>query len=287
MDTPSHSAQMGTLYIVPTPIGNIDDLSPRARQILSTVTLIAAEDTRTSAHLLRSLDIQTKCVSYHDHNENQRAPSLLKQLQAGDSIALISDAGTPLVSDPGYILVCGAIDAQIPVVPIPGPCAAITALSASGLPPARFIFSGFLPRQKGRRESALKVMSDLTETLIFYEAPHRIRDTLGSIQDVLGDRRVCLACSVTKKWERFYRGTPTEVLDDLEAPDALKGEMTLIVEGKDPSSSSLEENGLDPLIQGLVREGLSPSRIRDLLSTSFDVSKRDVYQRALHLAQEE
>ncbi|MEC8376619.1 MAG: 16S rRNA (cytidine(1402)-2'-O)-methyltransferase, partial [Pseudomonadota bacterium] len=206
---------IATLYIVPTPIGNLDDISARAIEVLREVSWIAAEDTRHSARLLQHFSIGTKTLSLHEHNEDKRASMLCEKLKNGEAVALISDAGTPLISDPGFILVRRCREQGIPVSALPGPCAAITALSASGLPTDKFIFEGFLPVKMQARENALSALLDRTFTTVFYEAPRRILDTVSDIQKVLGERQLVIAKELTKTFETYVSGTAQDVIDYL------------------------------------------------------------------------
>lgn len=225
--------QSVALYIVPTPIGNLGDMSPRAIDVLSQVALIACEDTRHSGKLLNNFGISTKTIALHDHNERARAQWIVDQLAAGQSIALISDAGTPLISDPGYHLVSHVRQSGFKVIPLPGPCAAITALSASGLPSDRFSFEGFLPsKEKARADKLLELKED-PRTLIFYESPHRIEHSLTTMTQVLGgDRHVVMAREVTKTFETFLSGPVAEVLATVSSDlNQQKGEIVLMVHG--------------------------------------------------------
>lgn len=225
--------QSVALYIVPTPIGNFGDLSSRAIEVLNSVALIACEDTRHSGRLLSHFGIQTRKTALHDHNERDRAQWIVEKLQAGESIALISDAGTPLISDPGYHLVKHVRAAGFAVIPLPGPCAAITALSASGLPSDRFSFEGFLPSKEKARCDKLTLLREDPRTLIFYESPHRIEHSLASLVQVLGeDRQVVMAREVTKTFETFLSGTAAEVLEIVRNDEnQQKGEIVLMCHG--------------------------------------------------------
>lgn len=231
MTTPAPNP--GTLYVVATPIGNLGDMVPRAVETLQTVALIAAEDTRHSSRLLSHFDIKTPCVAYHDHSDEQRTEQLIARMHAGDSIALISDAGTPLVSDPGYRLVRSARQAGIQVVPIPGACAMIAALSAAGLPSDRFAFEGFLPAKQVARCTQLQNLATDPRTLIFYEAPHRILETLQDMAQVFGpEREVVMARELTKTFETI-KGDKVADLADWVAADTnqQRGEIVLLVHG--------------------------------------------------------
>lgn len=224
----------GILYIVATPIGNLADMSERAIKTLQDVDVIAAEDTRHSQHLLQHHAIQTKCLALHEHNELQQSAQLVSRLKNGESMALISDAGTPLVSDPGYRLVRAAQDAEVQVVPIPGACAAVTALSAAGLPSDRFCFEGFLPSKSTARITKLEALSKEPRTLIFYESPHRIIDCLQDMRTVFGEaRELVVARELTKKFETIYRNTVENVIAFVKGDsDQQKGEFVLLLQGE-------------------------------------------------------
>ncbi len=218
------------LYLVATPIGNLADITYRAVHILKSVDLIAAEDTRTSSVLMNHYAIQTPLKSYHSHNIPTQTPWLVEKLKAGESIALISDAGTPGISDPGYHLVRACVENGIRVIPIPGASAFIAALIASGLPTQSFVYEGFLPHKKGR-QTRIASLVDETRTIIFYESPHRIHKTLAQLAEALGERRCVLAREITKKFEEFISGTLQELSESL-IDKKVKGELVLIVEGK-------------------------------------------------------
>ena len=224
------------LYLVATPIGNLADISYRAVHILKSVDLIAAEDTRTSSVLLNHYLINTPLKSYHSHNIPTQTPRLIEKLKAGESIALISDAGTPGISDPGYNLVCACVENEIRVIPIPGASAFISALISSGLPTQRFIFEGFLPHKKGRK-TRIESLIDETRTIIFYESPHRIHKTIDQLNVALGERRAVLGREITKKFEEFLSGTLQELSETL-LDKKVKGELVLIVEGKSKEKES-------------------------------------------------
>jgi len=227
------SIERGTLYVVATPIGNRGDISERARTVLAQATLVLAEDTRRTRPLLRELGISTPLAALHDHNERSRVEALITRLLDGDTLALVSDAGTPLISDPGYLLVRAARDHGVPVRPIPGPCAAIAALSVAGIPADRFAFEGFLPPKAVSRRKVLATLQHETRTLVFYEAVHRIRETLDDLSDIFGPtRRASLARELTKLHETVRDGSLSELAawarDD---KDVLRGEIVLVVEG--------------------------------------------------------
>lgn len=219
----------GKLYIVSTPIGNLGDFTFRAVDILKAVQLIAAEDTRVSGVLLKHYEIKTPMLPYHDHNKEQATPGLLRKMENGDDIALISDAGTPLISDPGFYLVRAAIAQKIDVVPIPGASAMLAALVAAGLPSDRFLFEGFLPRKKGR-QTRFKSLAVEPRTIILYESPHRVAKTLRDIGEYMGDRQVVVAREITKKYEEFIRGSVSEIREQLDTR-SIKGEVVIMIGG--------------------------------------------------------
>jgi len=223
--------EKGTLFIVATPIGNPEDISPRALSVLKSVDLIAAEDTRVAGRFLKGHGIDTPLVSFFEHNEIRKMEGLLEHLGAGASIAVISDAGTPLISDPGYRLVRAAQERGIKVVPVPGPSAVMAALSVAGLPTDRFLFAGFPPRKAGKLERELRELSELPYTLVFFESPHRLMKTLEAMRDPFGGRTVVLCRELTKPYEEILRGTPGALISAL-AGRKIRGEVTLIVEGK-------------------------------------------------------
>jgi 16S rRNA (cytidine1402-2'-O)-methyltransferase len=220
----------GTLYIVSTPIGNLEDITLRALRVLKEVATIAAEDTRHTQKLLSHFDIHVPLTSYHDFNKEEKTPVLISRMMEGASVGLVADAGTPTISDPGFYLIREAIRAGLPVSPIPGPSAAIAALSVSALPTDRFAFEGFLPKKKGARARRLETLRADPRTLIFYESPFRIIALLEEIRSILGDRPVVVSREMTKLFEEFIRGTVTEVLEKI-GERSLKGEITLVVGG--------------------------------------------------------
>jgi len=231
MKSPSSNSAQGTLYIVSTPIGNLEDITLRALRILKEVDLIAAEDTRHTILLLRHFGIQTPLTSYFEGNELKKKEFILFKLKQGDRVALVSDAGTPGISDPGFRLIQAAIESRIPIVPIPGPSAAIAALSVSGLPTDAFLFKGFLPHKSKKRRDLLKQLEEVRETLILYESPHRITEMLDDILSILGDREMVLTRELTKIYEEVLRGNVTEIKEQI-GERKLKGEITLIISGK-------------------------------------------------------
>ncbi len=225
------SDKKGTLFIVSTPIGNLEDITLRAIRILKEADLIAAEDTRRTGLLLKHFGIQASLTSYFEGNELKKKEFILFRLKQGDRIALVSDAGTPGISDPGYRLIRLAIENRVPVVPIPGPSAVITALSVAGLPTDAFLFKGFLPHKAKKRRDLLKQLEEVRETLIFYESPHRLSETLRDIFEILGDREIVLTRELTKIYEEVLRGKVSEIQNQIDQKN-LKGEITLVVSGK-------------------------------------------------------
>lgn len=226
-----NQAKFGILYVVSTPIGNLSDITLRAIETLKQVDLIAAEDTRHSGILLKNYSITTPLTSYHDFNKDKKGPELIQKLLSGNSIALVSDAGTPGISDPGYLLIKLAIENQIQIVPIPGPAAFISALVVSGLPTDKFSFEGFLPNKPQKRRRRLEELAQEKRTLIFYESPYRLLKFLEEVRQILGDRRICVARELTKKFEEIKRGAVSEVLGYFQQ-GKVKGELIIVVEGK-------------------------------------------------------
>src|SRR5256712_3256309 len=220
----------GTLYVVPTPIGNLEDITQRALRVLGEVDLIACEDTRHTRKLLNHYAIKTKTISYHEHNERERAAQLCAMIEAGKSVALVSDAGTPAISDPGFRLVRLAIEAGLPVVSLPGPSALITALAGSGLPTDEFFFSGFLPARSGARRTRLEELRSIPATLIFYEAPHRIVPTLNDSLEILDEREAVVARELTKLHEEIVRGRLSELAARFSSSESVRGEMVLMID---------------------------------------------------------
>ena len=273
----------GVLYLVATPIGNAGDLTLRAIEVLKGVDLVAAEDTRNALRLLRELSIAKKLVSYFDHNKQERAPELLEALRAGRSVALVSDAGTPLVSDPGFRVVNAAIAAGVDVEVVPGPCAAVAALTASGLPTDRFVFAGFLPRAPGERERAARAVAAESATLVFYEAPHRLAETLETLGRALGAARPVVVCfNLTKDYQWFLRGTLGEA-------HARRGDGEGARRGDNRRrwrAGIAEETWprAEAVMRALLGRGVEPRLVRDVVVEAFELPKREVYQRVLALA---
>ncbi|MBE8967320.1 MAG: 16S rRNA (cytidine(1402)-2'-O)-methyltransferase [Nostoc sp.] len=273
----------GTLYVVGTPIGNLEDITFRAVRILQTVDIIAAEDTRHTGKLLQHFQVKTPQVSYHEHNRTSRIPELLEHLVNNKAIALVSDAGMPGISDPGYELVKACIEAGIPVVPIPGASAAITALSAAGLPTDRFVFEGFLPAKTQQRQEHLESLQTESRTLIFYESPHRLRDTLQDLALVWGsDRQIVLGRELTKLYEEFWRGTIAEAIAYYTQREP-QGEYTLVVAGIPASQPQLTEEELKAELKQLISQGISRSQASRQLAKFTSLPRRQLYQLALSI----
>lgn len=272
-----------TLYLVGTPIGNLEDMTFRAVRILQSVDVIAAEDTRHTGKLLQHFQITTPQVSYYEHNQKSRIPDLVRRLQQGQAIALVTDAGMPGISDPGYELVKSCVAAGFSVVPIPGASAAIAALVASGLPSDRFVFEGFLPAKSKERLTYLEGLARETHTLIFYEAPHRLRQTLQDLATVLGgDRAIAFARELTKLHEEIWRGTIQEAIDYYTQKDP-QGEYTLVVSGAELSQPELSEEAIKAELQALLQQGLSRSEASRQLAQQTALPRRHIYQLALSL----
>lgn len=269
----------GALYLVATPIGNLEDITYRAVRLLGEADLIACEDTRQTRKLLDHYGIQKPTISYHEHNEAERAPELAARMLAGETVALVSDAGMPLVSDPGYRLVRAAIENSIRVEPVPGPSAALAALAGSGLPTHAFYFGGFLPSKPGQRAKALEAVADQPVTSIFYEAPHRLLEALEAIEQVLGPRPVVVARELTKLHEEFLRGTAAELRAEFAARDSVKGEITLLIgkgEAPAPADTPVEE-----AVETLQRAGLPRMDAIKQVARQRGVSKREIYDELL------
>ncbi|MGB8699410.1 MAG: 16S rRNA (cytidine(1402)-2'-O)-methyltransferase [Thermosynechococcaceae cyanobacterium] len=273
----------GTLYVVGTPIGNLEDMTFRAVRTLQAVDAIAAEDTRHTGKLLQHFQIQTPQISCHQHNWPSRLPDLLERLRAGQHIALVTDAGMPGISDPGVEVIQACIQADIPVVPIPGPTAAITALSASGLPTDRFCFEGFLPAKGAMRRDRLLALQPETRTLILYEAPHRLRQTLQDLSEVLGpERSIVVSRELTKRYETFWRGSLAEAIAYFTTEDP-RGEFTLVVAGFVPQTTVASPEAICKALQQLLDQGQSRSQASRTVAKALNWSRREVYQLALSL----
>jgi len=275
----------GVLYIVATPIGNLQDLSERAQIALSRVALVAAEDTRHSGRLLQHLGISKPMLALHEHNERERVTRIIDKLAEGQDIALISDAGTPLISDPGYIVVREVRQAGYRVSPVPGPCALVAGLSAAGLPTDRFLFVGFMPARRSGRKAALEELHEQTATLVFYESPHRILDLMQDMGDVFGaDRECVLGRELTKTFETFYSGSAGAVLAELrEDPNGARGEFVVMVRGAAPAEDTAAAVvDADKLLALLIPE-LPLKKAARIVSEVSGLGKNELYQRALAL----
>ena len=275
----------GQLYVVATPIGNLGDLSPRARTILANVSCIAAEDTRHTRQLLQAFGIDRPLVSLHEHNEAAKSGELIDRLLSGESLALVSDAGTPLISDPGFDLIALARQRKITVIAVPGPCAAIAALSVAGLPTDRFLFEGFLPAKSTARRAHLQSLANETRTLVFYEAPHRVREVLADLASVLGAQRpVSVSRELTKRFETTYSGSLSE-LADLAARDEnfARGEIVIVVAGATRQESGAVALDAEQLLRALLEE-LSPAQAAKIAAKISGAKRNDLYSLALRLS---
>lgn len=269
------------LYLVSTPIGNLEDITLRAISVMKSVDLIACEDTRHTGRLLNHFGISKPTVSYHEHNEQARADELVQQLLAGKSIAIVTDAGTPGISDPAYRIVLAAIENGISVVPIPGAVALVAGLVASGLPTDSFLFAGFLPAKKMARRTRLEELKAERATLVFYEAPHRIKETLVDALEVLGDRQASLARELTKLHEQFIRGKLSELVAHFDANQP-RGEMTLVIAGSGDDNLPPVETGLiSEQVERLMLSGLSRNDAIKQAAKSRSMTKREAYQTML------
>ncbi|WP_040727985.1 16S rRNA (cytidine(1402)-2'-O)-methyltransferase [Thiomicrorhabdus sp. Kp2] len=282
------SQSCGTLYVIATPIGNLSDITRRAIETLEKVDWVAAEDTRHSKPLLHSLGINQNLLSLHEHNEAQRTEQLLEKLQNGESGALISDAGTPLINDPGYFLVKRLRQEGVQVVPVPGPSAVITALCAAGLPTDRFTYEGFLPAKSSKRILALEALVSETRTLVFYESPHRLMDCLQNMQQVFGDdREMVVARELTKKFEQFVSGSVGEVVTYFtDNSDKVRGEFVLMLTGAELKTDADSEAKLvevDKMIQIMLKQSLPVKQISEMIAEITGEKKKTIYQRVLEL----
>ncbi|MEQ2130202.1 16S rRNA (cytidine(1402)-2'-O)-methyltransferase [Caldanaerobacter subterraneus] len=268
--------EYGTLYLCPTPIGNLEDITLRVLRVLSEVDLIAAEDTRQTLKLLNHYEIKKSLVSYHEHNKVTMGPKLIEKLKSGKSIALVTDAGTPSISDPGEELVRLCIQEGIKIVPLPGPTAAITALIASGLDASSFVFEGFLPKKSKERREKLERISREERTTILYESPHRLKETLKELKEYIGERKVVVARELTKIHEEFIRGTVEEVLEKLG--EEVKGEIVIVIEGA--KISPLQKDPKE-LLDKYLKLGMDKKEAVKKVAEELKVSKREVYKLAI------
>jgi 16S rRNA (cytidine1402-2'-O)-methyltransferase len=269
----------GILYIVATPIGNLEDMTLRGVRTLGEADLIAAEDTRHTQILLNHYGIRTPLTSYHEHNERTKARQLIERLERGQSVALVSDAGTPAISDPGYRLIVAAIAAGIRVTPVPGVSAVTAVLSASGLPTDRFVFEGFLPAKKNERRARLQSLSSETRTLVFYEAPHRLTESLEDLCEILGDREAVLAREVSKIHEEFWRGRLSDARREASERNIL-GEVTLVIKGSS-GEFKITEDRLKTEIIELRKKAMRVKEIADYLGEKYHYPKKAIYRLAV------
>ncbi|HIY54842.1 MAG TPA: 16S rRNA (cytidine(1402)-2'-O)-methyltransferase [Candidatus Dorea merdavium] len=276
----------GTLYLCATPIGNLEDISFRALRILKEVDLIAAEDTRNSIKLLNHFEIRTPMTSYHEYNKIEKGRKLVERLQKGENIALITDAGTPGISDPGEELTAMCHEAGIPVTAVPGPAACVTALTLSGLPTRRFAFEAFLPTEKKQRQAVLEELKGETRTMVLYEAPHRLTKTLEVLEETLGDRQMSLCRELTKKHEEIFRTTISQALEYFRRQPP-KGECVLVIQGRDPREAreeevrAWEEISLEEHMERYLGQGMDRKEAMKQVARDRGVSKRDIYRQLL------
>lgn len=272
------SALGGRLFVVATPLGNLSDFSPRACEVLSSVDVIACEDTRVTRKLLKRFEIETAATSFHEHNEESKTSRLIRRLEEGESVALVSDAGTPLLSDPGFHLVRTCREKSISVIPVPGPFAAAAAVSVSGLPTDRVIFVGFLPSKRSKQKENLAELAGLEMTLVFYLSPHRLDRTMEVLLDGLGDRRAFLIREMTKVYETSYYGTLSSLKANVDA-EVHRGEFTLVVEGSSESrAADFDRIDLLAYVNGLIKtRGLSRKNAIKRAASDLDLPKREVY----------
>jgi len=281
----------GTLYIVGTPIGNLEDISQRALRVLKSVAVIACEDTRETRKLLHHFQIDTPTTSYHEHNKRTAGPALIRRLLDGEDVALVSDAGMPAISDPGEELVRSAVEAGIPVVPVPGPTAFVTALVASGLPTGRFAFEGFLPHKGRERRRALERLKDEERTLILYEAPHRLLETLRDLLGALGDRQIAAGRELTKLHEEYVRGTISQLIDHFTR-HAPRGEFVLVLQGATDGPAAVQAGAPDPALlareaEALAAQGMDRKAAMKEVARRYGVSRKAVYQALLDAKERE
>jgi 16S rRNA (cytidine1402-2'-O)-methyltransferase len=268
----------GTLFVVAVPIGNPADITQRALETLSAVDLVAAEDTRHFATLARAHGLRTKAVSLHEHNEAARIAELLARLEDGASIALVSDAGTPVINDPGFRLVRAAVAAGVPVTSLPGPSAITTALAAAALPPVPFRFCGFPPRAPGARRAFFEALAGDSATLVLFEAPHRLLPSLRDALRAFGDRDACLARNLTKPHEVYQRGRLSALVSELDAEGTVRGECTVVIAGADTSESASSIETAERAAEVLIGEGAPPRAVVALLTAVLGVSRRNAYE---------
>ena len=273
----------GKLFVVSTPIGNLEDITLRAVSVLKDCDVIACEDTRTTKKLLARYEIETNLTSYHEHNEVEKSKKLLEELKEGKDVALVSDAGTPSVSDPGWRLVNLSVENDIEVVPVPGPSATLSALVVSGLPTDSFLFLGFFPKTIGNKKEFLKDVKRYPYTLVFYESAKRLSRTLSLMLEILGDRNICVAREMTKLYEEVLRGSLSEMISVLSERETLKGEVTVVVEGSRDGHIEASADAVQRTLRLLRERGFSLSEAVSLASGAFGVSKNRIYRMALEI----
>lgn len=273
----------GKLFVVSTPIGNLEDITLRAIDVLKGCDVIACEDTRTTKKLLARYGIETSLTSYHEHNEAEKSQRLLEELKEGKDVALVSDAGTPSVSDPGWRLVNLSIENNIEIVPIPGPSAVLSAFVVSGLPTDSFLFLGFFPKTIGKKKELLEDVKNYPYTLIFYESVKRLSRTLSLMLEILGDRNICVAREMTKLYEEVLRGSFSEVISVLSERETLKGEVTVVVEGSRDGHNEASADTVQRMLRLLREKEFSLSEAVSLVSGAFGVSKNRIYKTALEI----
>ena len=272
----------GTLYLVATPIGNLEDITHRAVRLLSEVDVIACEDTRHTKKLLNHYGINTRTISYHEHNERERAAELLERLRSGSDVAIVSDAGTPGISDPGFRLTRLAIDSEIKVVPVPGASALIAALVSSGMPTNEFLFAGFLPARSGARRTRLSELRSIAATLVFYEGPHRIAATLRDAQEILGERQAVVARELTKMHEEIARGSLSELATRFSSGESARGEMVLIIDREVMPNAGVENNtaaSVGALVTKFESEGLDHRAALKKAARELGLTRAEAYRR--------
>lgn len=267
----------GKLYLVATPIGNLEDITLRAIRILKEVDMIAAEDTRHTLKLLNHLGITKPLISYYRHKEEIKLEGLIEKLEEGKNIALVSDAGTPVISDPGELIVKECIQRKIEIIPIPGPCALITGLIASGIESKEFTFFGFLPLHKKARKEKWKEIQEAKHTIIFYEAPHKLKSTLEELEEIIGERQIVLAKELTKIHENYYRGTVKKIKEEIGEP---KGEFVVILEKKETKKEEeMEELSIEEQYKFYEKQGMEKKEIIKQIAKNKKVSKNEIYQK--------
>ncbi|HEX5708720.1 MAG TPA: 16S rRNA (cytidine(1402)-2'-O)-methyltransferase [Pyrinomonadaceae bacterium] len=283
MSDETRAGGKGRLYVVATPIGNLEDITRRALRVLGEVDLVACEDTRRTRGLLEHFQLKTALLSYHEHNERARAEELIARLKRGQTIALVSDAGTPAISDPGFTLVRACVEAGIEVVPVPGASALVAALAASGLPTDEFYFGGFLPARAQARRARLAALRDIPATLVFYEAPHRIAHLLADAREVLGERRAAVARELTKMHEEFARGTLSELVERFAGEGAARGEFVLVVDREvieaEGAGREVGAEGIAERVAAFEAEGLDQRAALKRAARELGMSRDEAYRR--------